>query len=662
MARNDILARLAVVISANTAELNKGMATANKSLSAFEKTATGVSNQLKGAIGALSFGILAKQVIDVTSEFQKFEAVLTNTLGSNSAAQKALSDIKDFAAATPFSVAELTSSFVKLANQGFTPTTEEIRKLGDLASSTGKSFDQLTEGIIDAQTGEFERLKEFGIRASKQGDQVKFTFKGVETQTKFTADAIRDYVLSLGNLEGVSGSMAAISQTLGGRISNLGDAFDNLLLSIGSSSSGPLNAIIESLTTITNAAANLSSELSLTAVGLGLKSFNSVAGETLDYLLKFGRTNSGKAVADVLAPITSQSNQQFLQNFNNNLREFTTLLQKEGEDLGNITVLWDHYLKKRREAAAADKEAALQSMTDAVQAAKDQALAYAAMVNSQGIIEKINIKLEELEQLKKKAFSTDEIASYNDKITNLKEELDLLNASHKLSNFGKRVFADSEAGLPSDLNIKDRGMNPSTTPFEIPPPNTSAFEESMNTFRTGFAEIQQTYADTGIIAYNSSAQQVAAFDQQIAKQQEAAATATAMGDALGDAIGGAITGQMSLVQSIKKATGEIVKTLLARAMAGIISSAATSGGPPPVAIALAAAGVAAIGALFSKFVGVGGGSSGGGSSLSSPRASISRMPNQTFGDTISFNAEFMIAGDNLKAVANNQDYKNGRLG
>jgi hypothetical protein len=175
----------------------------------------------------------AKEVISVTAEFQKLGAILKNTLGSGTAAQGALTRLQEFAAQTPFSVQELTQSFVKLANQGFTPTNAQLRKLGDLASSTGKNFDQLTEAIIDAQTGEFERLKEFGIRASKAGDQVTFTFKGVQTQTKFTNDAIREYLLSLGDLEGVSGSMAAVSGTLGGQISNLGDAWDSLLNTIG---------------------------------------------------------------------------------------------------------------------------------------------------------------------------------------------------------------------------------------------------------------------------------------------------------------------------------------------------------------------------------------------------------------------------------------------
>jgi hypothetical protein len=175
----------------------------------------------------------AKEVIAVTAEFQKLSAVLTNTLGSRSAAAGAMTKIQEFASQTPFSVQELTASFVKLANQGFTPTTAQLRKLGDLASSTGKGFDQLAEAIIDAQTGEFERLKEFGIRASKAGDQVTFTFKGIQTQTKFTNDAIREYLVSLGDLQGVSGSMAAISETLGGQISNLGDSWDTFLNTIG---------------------------------------------------------------------------------------------------------------------------------------------------------------------------------------------------------------------------------------------------------------------------------------------------------------------------------------------------------------------------------------------------------------------------------------------
>lgn len=190
----------------------------------------------------LAFG---QKVLETRAEFQKFEAVLTNTLGSKAGAQAVLNRIQEFAAKTPFSVKELTESFVKLANQGFKPTNSELTKLGDLASSQGKSFDQLTEAIIDAQTGEFERLKEFGIKASKEGERVKFTFKGVKTEVANTGEAINKYILSLGDLQGVTGGMAAISETLEGKISNLDDSFDSFFNNLGKNNEGIMASVLD---------------------------------------------------------------------------------------------------------------------------------------------------------------------------------------------------------------------------------------------------------------------------------------------------------------------------------------------------------------------------------------------------------------------------------
>jgi hypothetical protein len=223
------------------------------------KRAESASRDSFGKIGGIIAGAFSvqaimgftKQILAARGEFERFGAVLTNTLGSSSAAQAALTDITKFAAQTPFAVNELTGAFVKLSNQGFRPTLTEMQKLGDIASSTGKDFDQLAEAIIDAQVGEFERLKEFGIRAQKEGDRVKFTFKGVATEVAYTEQAMRAYILSLGDLQGVSGSMDAISQTLEGRISNLGDAWNSFLVTLGDSSA--YKTAIQGLTNIITA-------------------------------------------------------------------------------------------------------------------------------------------------------------------------------------------------------------------------------------------------------------------------------------------------------------------------------------------------------------------------------------------------------------------------
>lgn len=254
----------------------------------------------------------AGKVVQLTAEYQKSQAVLTNTLGSAREANKALAEIQTFAATTPFSINELTASYIKLANQGFKPTTAELTKLGDLASSTGKSFDELTEGILDAQQGEFERLKEFGILASKNGDKVTFTFKEQKTVVDANASSIRAYILGLGDLQGVSGSMAAISGTLAGQFSNVGDSIDQLFLSIGkklaptiSTFTGMLGTLVGNLTNLVNgnAEAQRSNIELLTSTTQQVTSHKALA-DTYETLVK--KTNLTSAEKTQLKTVTQQ--------------------------------------------------------------------------------------------------------------------------------------------------------------------------------------------------------------------------------------------------------------------------------------------------------------------------------------------------------------------
>lgn len=215
-----------------------------KAISDAKGTAQGYGNSLS-SIASIAGPALAtifavdqitaytRKVIEVTAKFEKFQAVLTNTLGSESQAQAALQQIEKFALGTPFQVDELTDSFVKLANSGFRPTTKELTLLGDLAASKGKSFGQLTEAILDAQTFELERLKEFGIRGIQQGNKIVFTFNGIRTVVDKTSESVKEYILSLGDLEGVQGGTAAVAATLAGKLSNLEDNSTALAKSIG---------------------------------------------------------------------------------------------------------------------------------------------------------------------------------------------------------------------------------------------------------------------------------------------------------------------------------------------------------------------------------------------------------------------------------------------
>lgn len=178
---------------------------------------------------AASLGGLFGSALDNAGQLEKYETVLTTTLGSTEKAKAAIGDIQKFAQTTPYEMSELTGSYIKLANRGMKPTLEMMTRYGDIAASQGKLFDQFTEAALDATMGEFERMKEFGIRMSAEGGRVSIMFKDYKKSVEKTPAAIQAALMELGKLKGVQGGMDALSKTWGGLVSNLKDGFDQVI-------------------------------------------------------------------------------------------------------------------------------------------------------------------------------------------------------------------------------------------------------------------------------------------------------------------------------------------------------------------------------------------------------------------------------------------------
>jgi len=193
---------------------------------------------------------VGSKAYEATVKYQKFEAILDASFGNKMQAGNALDSIIEFAVKTPYEVEELTTSFIKLRNRGFTPTLKEMTSMGDLASSQGKKFDQYAEAMLGAEVGYYRRLKEFGINAKAHGDKMTFTFRGVTTVTDKSQASIRKYLLSLGDLEGVQGTMGKIMQTTGGKASNFRDELDLLFKTIGERGTPSFNAAIAGMTSL----------------------------------------------------------------------------------------------------------------------------------------------------------------------------------------------------------------------------------------------------------------------------------------------------------------------------------------------------------------------------------------------------------------------------
>lgn len=170
--------------------------------------------------------------IKAASQFETMGVSLETAFqGNKQAAADAKKQIIDFAAKTPYELEEVMRSFVKLKNMGLKPSQEALRAYGDTASAMGKSLNDMVEAVADAATGEFERLKEFGIRSSAEGNKVKFTFQGVTTTVGKNSKEIEDYLIKLGKTK-FAGGMESQSRTLSGLMSTLKDTINITLATL----------------------------------------------------------------------------------------------------------------------------------------------------------------------------------------------------------------------------------------------------------------------------------------------------------------------------------------------------------------------------------------------------------------------------------------------
>lgn len=180
------------------------------------------------ALAAMVGEQLVSNFFALNMEFDKLRAMLKTAAGSAEEGAVAFEQIKAFAATTPFDLQQATEGFVKMKSLGLDPTSASMTAFGDMSAAMGKDLMQMVEAVADAAGGEFERLKEFGIKSSKEGEKVRFTFKGITTEIENDSDAIVAELMRISNVN-FSGAMAAQVDTLEGQISNLGDTWSQLI-------------------------------------------------------------------------------------------------------------------------------------------------------------------------------------------------------------------------------------------------------------------------------------------------------------------------------------------------------------------------------------------------------------------------------------------------
>jgi hypothetical protein len=262
--RFQVLSRGANLTADQFANLEKKLGTTNDELNDFQK--------LGGAIASAGIAAkvaeIGKGVGQTGLKFEALQSTLETTLGSKAAGDQVFGRLQTFAADTPNQLDEVVQAFISLKQRGIEPTNETLQKFGDIAASQGKPLQQFIEAVLDATTGENERLKEFGIAAKTSGDKVTFTFQGVNKTVEKTPQAIQGALLAFGALDGVAGGMEKKAATLGGQFSNLQDNTEALQNEMFSLVQGPMIALVTQANTLINYFRDLPAPIRLTVLGI----------------------------------------------------------------------------------------------------------------------------------------------------------------------------------------------------------------------------------------------------------------------------------------------------------------------------------------------------------------------------------------------------------
>ena len=259
------LASINIKFSADLKQFSSEMQTAVRDVAKLGDSFAAVGRGLTVGLTTPILG-LGGLAVKTAADFETLRtSLLSSFQGNQAAADSAFKTIEKFATSSPYQVEEVLNAFIKLKNLGLDPSEEALESYGNTASAMGKSLDQMIEAVADATTGEFERLKEFGIKSKSEGDKVSFTFQGVTTTVGKNSKEIEGYLMNIGNVN-FAGAMDRQSETFKGRLSSLQDTFASFGDSIGTIILEFMSPMIDSLQELAEYFKKLSPETQKTIV------------------------------------------------------------------------------------------------------------------------------------------------------------------------------------------------------------------------------------------------------------------------------------------------------------------------------------------------------------------------------------------------------------
>lgn len=235
--------------------------------------------------GSVAVGTLSKAAFESYLEFDKMEASIGGALGSLSRGKEVMKELQNYAKTSSFSLKDIAASSVTLSAGGMNlaQSLPLAEKFAQALGGTPQDLEQVSSALLKVQGGSFgeamEIFRKAGVSTSAlKGAGVKITDGGqVESSSA-------EFLAALEKLSGpgtaVGGLADAVKNSSATKISNAGDAVEQVLTKLGS---GIKDSILPMFDSFTTALSNLVENGTIDMVAESFSKLFNTLSENIDF-------------------------------------------------------------------------------------------------------------------------------------------------------------------------------------------------------------------------------------------------------------------------------------------------------------------------------------------------------------------------------------------
>lgn len=198
-----------------------------------------VSTAIKGMVAAAGVGKLFSDISSSMKQAERSVGSLRAITSSADEAKKKFQELNDLSRSLPQSFDEITAAALALGKNGLSTSATSIEALAKISRGTNTSLESLAQALSNASMGQLKGLRQMGIIAKQEGDEISLTYQGTTEKIKANTKDLQAYIERLAETK-FADTLKPEMEGITGAAKGLGDAWGDFTRELGESGIGDI--------------------------------------------------------------------------------------------------------------------------------------------------------------------------------------------------------------------------------------------------------------------------------------------------------------------------------------------------------------------------------------------------------------------------------------